>query len=374
MAKRIVVATDSFKGSLTAAETCRIIAETIKAERSDMEIKTIPIADGGEGTAEAMLSAMKGKWIPCRATGPLPQMRVDAGFAWFEKEKISLVEMASANGLPLLKVHQRNPLKTTTIGTGELIKASLAKKPAKIFLAVGGSATVDGGTGAASVFGWRFLDEADRPLEPCGGSLADIRKIIPPKKPLRLPGIEVLCDVENPLCGPKGAAGVFAPQKGATPKMVRQLEKGLENLAVLVRRQLGKNIDVPKAGAAGGLAAGAMAFFDAKLVSGINRLMDYTNLSAELKKADWVITGEGCFDSQSLDGKVVSGITKAAKKTDTRVAVICGSMKVKQQVYKKFGIDCAIPLKKAGQSLDYTIRNSRGLLKNAAQKFVEQYL
>jgi glycerate kinase len=281
--------------------------------------------------------------------------------------------MASASGLELLSAEQMNPLKTTTYGTGELIKAALEYGARKILLAVGGSATVDGGLGAAMSLGWRFLDGRDNPVPLGGAALEKITKIVRPEN-FDLVPVEVLCDVDNPLCGETGAAKVYGPQKGATEKMVEQLEKGLAHLSDVVGKQLGCDIDVPGAGAAGGLAGGAIAFMNADVVSGIETIIAHSNLPAELETADWVITGEGSFDRQSLYGKVVSGILKTAKQAHIRVAVLAGKVDIPQKEYEKIGIDAVISCKDGNMSLDYAIENSRALLFSAAQRFARQYL
>jgi len=387
---KVVIATDSFKGTLTANEACEIIAKAISESAPAAQLVIKPMADGGEGTAQAMIKAANGRWVPQTVMGPLSQMQVEAGFAWFDDDKTALVEMASASGLELLSAEQMNPLNTTTYGTGQLIKAALKYSARKILLAVGGSATVDGGIGAAMALGWKFLDHQDNPVPLGGASLEKITKIVRPDPalPLRrndgqLVPVEVLCDVDNPLCGEHGAAKVYAPQKGATPQMVEQLEKGLAHLAELVRKQLQRDIDVPGAGAAGGLTAGAIAFMNAAVVSGIETVMARSNLHAELKSADWVITGEGSFDRQSLYGKVVSGILKLvsaraaagmASQSHTRLAVLAGQVNIPQQEYQKIGITTAISSREDNMPLDYALENSRALLYSAAQRFAKQYL
>ncbi len=371
---KIIIAMDSFKGTLSANQACEIIAESMAECVPSAELVIKPMADGGEGTAQAMIRAASGRWIPQRVMGPLPDMQVEAGFAWFGSDKTALVEMASASGLELLSKEQMNPLKTTTYGTGQLIKAALEYGAHKILLAVGGSATVDGGLGAAMARGWEFLDTEGNPVPLGGVALELIAKIVEPED-LKLVPVEVLCDVDNPLCGEHGAARVYGPQKGATAQMVEQLEKGLRHLAVLVQEQLARDINnVPGAGAAGGLAAGALAFMNAALVSGIETVIARSNLQAELKSADWIITGEGSFDNQSLYGKVVSGIAAMASKSHTRIAVIAGEVSVPQQEYQKLGITTAIGCRKKDMSLDYALANSCKLLHSAAQHFTKEYL
>ncbi|MHC4157648.1 MAG: glycerate kinase [Planctomycetota bacterium] len=371
---KVVIAMDSFKGTLSACQACEIIADAIAECLPDAHLVIKPMADGGEGTAQAMIKAANGRWIQQGVMGPLPDMQVEAGFAWFDSDKTALVEMASASGLELLSKEKMNPLRTTTYGTGQLIDAALKYTPQKILLAVGGSATVDGGTGAAAALGWKFLDRDGNPVPPGGQGLEQIAKIVEPAN-LNLPPVKVLCDVDNPLCGEHGAAKVYSPQKGATPQMVEQLEKGLRHLATLVEKQLQRDINnVPGAGAAGGLAAGAIAFMNATLVSGIETVIAHSNIQAELESADWVITGEGSFDEQSLYGKVVSGIAKIAAQANTRTAVIAGEVNVPQKQYQKIGIETAIMCRAKDMSFDYALKNNRKLLHSAAQRFAEQYL
>ena len=218
---KVVLAFDSFKGSLSAREVCDAVAEGVRSVRSDVEIVSFPMADGGEGTADALMSVLGGEWIPQTVTGPLPSMKVDAGYAWLPESKTAVVEMAVASGLPLLKPEERNPLKTTTFGTGELIKAAIEKGAEKILLTVGGSATNDGGVGAAEALGWKITEDT----------------MVPPEN-LKFPEIDVLCDVTNPLCGPNGASHVYGPQKGATPEMIEVLDSKLWKLSEQVFQTL----------------------------------------------------------------------------------------------------------------------------------------
>ncbi len=378
---KVVIATDSFKGTLKADDACEIIADAIRQLLPDVLVVKKPMADGGEGTARAMIKAADGRWIPQRVMGPLPEMQVEAGFAWFP-DGTALVEMASASGLELLLPEQMNPLNTTTYGTGRLIKAAVEHGAHKILLAVGGSATVDGGLGAATALGWKFNDNEDNPIPLGGGGLEKLARIIrPDSSPLRCAKdgrpvrIEVLCDVDNPLCGEHGAAKVYGPQKGATPTMVERLEKGLEHLAKLVREQLNRDIaNLPGAGAAGGLAGGAVAFMDGTIVSGIETVMAHSNLLAELESAEWVITGEGSFDQQSLSGKVVSGVLKMAGRSNTLVAVIAGQVKLSEAQWRQAGIAAALSARPDNMPLDEALKNSRTLLFRAAQCFAGKYL
>lgn len=370
---KIVVAMDSFKGSLSADNACKAVAKGLLSVSPKLEIVICPIADGGEGTADAMIAAANGRWIDREVTGPLEEMKVTAGFGWLDDGKNAIVEMARASGLQLLSPSQLNPLKTTTYGTGELIKAACRKDPGKIFLAVGGSATVDGGVGAAMALGWQFLGKDGRPIGLGGGRLTGLHHLVAPED-LVLPEVDVLCDVDNPLCGQNGAARVFAPQKGATDGMVAQLQQGLDRLAEVVKRQLGRDIDVPRAGAAGGLAGGAIAFMGARLVSGIDEIISHTGLARRIETAHWVITGEGCFDHQSLNGKVVSGIVRIASAAKASVGVLAGSVSLTKQEYRNFGVADAIAAKKDDMSLEYAIANSDELLMQAAGDFARKHI
>jgi glycerate kinase len=371
---KIVVAMDSFKGSLTAERACTVVAESIASVVPAAEIVIKRMADGGEGTAQAMLAAGNGQWIEKMVTGPLPGMRVCAGFAWFAYEKLAVVEMATSSGLQLLPPQRRNPLKTTTYGAGQLMTAAMDYGAQRILLAVGGSATVDGGTGAATAMGWKFLGKDGKEVGLGGGRLIQIDTIIPPPYPSRVP-IEVLCDVDNPLCGEQGAAKVYGPQKGATQEMVEVLEAGLEHLAELVQKQLGRDVrNLPGAGAAGGLAAGAVAFMGAKLVRGIETVISWSRLGQDIAGADWVITGEGCFDRQSLRGKVVSGVARAAKNAGAKVAVLAGQVLLTGQEYRSLGVVDAFACMNDRMPLEHAIRNGEKLLAKAARDFALKYL
>ncbi len=354
---KIVLALDSFKGTLTAREVCDAVAEGIRSVRPDIEMVSLPMADGGEGTAEAMMTALGGEWIPMTVTGPLPSMKVKAGYAWLDHEKTAVVEMAVASGLPLLKPEERNPMIATTYGTGELIKAAIEKGAQKILLTVGGSATVDGGVGAAKALGWKFFP--------------DLGRIEPPEN-FEMPEVDVLCDVTNPLCGPNGAAHVYGPQKGATPEMVELLDSRLRKLSEEIFQCLKKNIrDVPGAGAAGGLSAGAMAFMNGKLVRGIDTVMAVTGLADALKGADWVLTGEGKFDSQSVQGKVVDGVARLAKQAGAKTAVFAGTVRLTEPEWRAAGIDAVYALNPLGMSLDEAISKSREHLVKAGTAFAK---
>ena len=371
---KVVVAMDSFKGSLTSIQACRIIAESIGSAVPEAEIIVKPMADGGEGTAQVLMAANNGQWVKKTVTGPLPDMQVDAGFAWFAGEQTALVEMAAASGLELLLPHQQNPMKTTTYGTGQLIASAINYGAKRVLLGIGGSATVDCGTGAAAALGWKFLDKEGKEIVPCGGELLRISKIIPPPQRSQV-AMEVLCDVDNPLCGEHGASRVYAPQKGANQEMVEQLEAGLAHIAELIEKQLGCDIkNIPGTGAAGGLSAGAIAFMGARLVSGIEAVISRSRLDEAVAEADWVITGEGKFDRQSLWGKVVSGVVRMAADAGTQVAVLAGQVLLETWEYRKFGVVDAIGCMNERMTLQYAMENGEKLLAEAAKKFALTHL
>ncbi|MGE5294926.1 MAG: glycerate kinase, partial [Solirubrobacterales bacterium] len=293
---------------------------------------------------------------------------------WLPDTRTAVVEMATASGLPLLTPDQYNPLKTTTYGTGQLIKAAIDRGADQILLAIGGSATVDGGVGAAMALGWRFLDADGKEICLGGGHLAEVDQILPPEQEIAA-AVKVLCDVDNPLCGEHGAARVYGPQKGATPQMVEILDANLAHLAAIVKDQLGENIkDLPGSGAAGGLAAGAVAFLDARLVSGVDEVIAQNHLKEELADADWVITGEGRFDTQSLRGKVVSGVARAAREAGAKVAVIAGQVLLPPEIYRRSGIEAALSLMTVSMTVGYAITHAETLLSDVARKLADSHL
>jgi len=372
---RVVVAMDSFKGSLTAGQACAAVARGVRAAVPGAEIVIVPMADGGEGTAEALLGAVGGEWVHVSVMGPLPEMRVSARFAWLAGSKRSaVVEMASASGIELLRPDELDPLRATTFGTGQLMAAARAVGANKIRLAIGGSATVDGGTGAARALGWRFLDAEGEEVPLGGEGLEAICRVAPPRSEgSGGPEVEVLCDVENPLLGPEGAAGVFGPQKGATPAVVERLEAGLSNLARVIERDLALDVRrIVGGGAAGGLGAGAVAFFGASLVSGVQSVMDATGFDALLAGADWLVIGEGRFDEQSLHGKVVSGVVERVRRRDCAVAVLAGSVAVDGERAALYGISALEAAAPAGLPLAEAMENAERLLETAAGRLARK--
>jgi glycerate kinase len=370
---KILIALDKFKGSLTASEACEIVRREWLRAHPTTHIVIQPMADGGDGTADALHAAIGGEWITRQATGPLPSMVSAARYLWFAQERHALIEMAQASGLVLVPPAQRNPLLTTTLGTGELLADAIGRGARRLWLTVGGSATVDGGIGAAAALGWRFLDASGKPVHPVGGELEQIATLHAPR--VQLPPIEVLCDVDNPLCGEHGAARVFGPQKGATPAMVEQLDAGLRHLATLVKMQLGKDIlNMPGAGAAGGLAAGSIAFLNARLVPGVEAVMRMNRFEESLAGADWVITGEGRLDEQSLHGKVVAGVARAAQRAGVKVAVLAGQIDLTEAQWRAAGIDLARAIKPPRLSTIEVMQQAHSRLRDATEEIAKLIL
>ncbi|EAR55604.1 putative glycerate kinase [Photobacterium sp. SKA34] len=338
---KIVIAPDSYKESLTAMEVATAIENGFRQVLPNAEYIKLPMADGGEGTVQSMVDASSGRIIECTVTGPLGE-QVSSFFGLMGDNKTAIIEMAAASGLYLVSSEQRNPMMTTSFGTGELIIAALDKGVEHIIIGIGGSATNDGGAGMAQALGVRLLDENNNHICFGGGALdrlhhIDISNIDPRLTKVKL---DVACDVDNPLCGEKGASRIFGPQKGATPEMVDQLDNNLAYYAKIIKRDLG--IDIKNragAGAAGGMGAALLGLFNAQLRSGIEIVMDAVNLADVLKDADLVITGEGRIDSQTIHGKTPIGVARTAKRFNKIVIGIAGCLSYDCDVVYDHGID-----------------------------------
>lgn len=326
---KITVAVDSFKGSLSSSEVAEAVAQGIRALLPDCDIRKVSIADGGEGTAEALVESLGGEWIHLTVGDPLGRP-IEARYGLIEEGRCAVVEMAAASGLPLLSPAERNPLRTSTIGTGALIADAIERGSRRFLVAIGGSATNDCGMGMLHALGYRFINAEGEVLPPCGEALLHIDRIDNSlaKKELGECEFVVACDVTNPLYGPNGAAHVFAPQKGATPEMVEQLDLGLRNFARVVREFNGCEVDfVEGAGAAGGLGAGFVGVLGAKLQQGIDMVMETLNFEEVLRGSDLVITGEGCIDFQTVMGKAPSGVLHAASEQGIPAIAIGGGVR-----------------------------------------------
>ncbi|GAB6875865.1 glycerate kinase [Thermaerobacter litoralis] len=325
---RVLVAPDSFKGSLTAEEAAAAMARGVARSWPGARTTLLPLADGGEGTAAALVRATGGRWVQRQVAGPLGQP-VQARWGLLGDGQTAVVEMAAASGLLLVPPGRRRPLEATTYGTGELIRDALDHGCRRLLVAIGGSATTDGGTGMLAALGARFLDAAGQPLPPGGGSLNRLDRIdlsgLDPR--LAQVTLEVACDVDNPLTGPRGAARVYGPQKGATPEQVEILEAGLSRLAEVAARTLGRDLrDEPGAGAAGGLGFGLVAFLGARLRPGAELVMDAAGFDRHLEEADLVLTGEGRTDAQTLAGKLVARVAARCQARGRPVIVLSGAV------------------------------------------------
>ena len=369
--ERYVLVPDSFKGTLGSGEICAILREEILRAKPDAEVVSIPVADGGEGSVDAFLTAVGGQrvQVPCHG----PHMEEMTGFYGLLPDGTAVVEMAAAAGLPLAG-NRLEPDMATTYGVGELMADAAARGARCIILGLGGSATNDGGCGAAAALGARFLDGQGKTFLPTGGNLDRIARIdLGGQRPL--PEITVMCDIDNPLCGPTGASEVFGPQKGADPEMVRRLDGNLRHLAEVIRRDLGAEIlDLPGAGAAGGMGGGAAAFWNGKLQMGIETVLDTVDFDEIVRGARLVITGEGCLDGQSLRGKVVSGVAARARRAGVPVVALVGAVGEGADGIYDLGV-CGVfttnhrpePFEEArlhaADNLRRTIRNLMGFLK-----------
>ena len=373
---KIVVAPDSFKGSLSAFEVAKAIQRGIKNVDETIETVIVPMADGGEGTVQSLIDASGGRIIELMVHDPLFR-EINSFYGIMGDGVTAVIEMAAASGLPLLTAAERNPLKTTTFGTGELIKDALNRGCQKFIIGLGGSATNDGGCGMAQALGVKFFDENDIEVGMGGGELLKIKTIDISGIDNRIKSAEFLaaCDVDNPLCGEKGASAVYGPQKGATEADVITLDKGLEHFAQLVKQHLNLDIkDVAGAGAAGGLGAGVMIFLQARLKRGIEIVTQTTNLSEKMSGADLVITGEGRIDFQTAFGKTSFGVAQIAKEKNIPVIAIAGSLgEGYKSLYEK-GFDGIYSIMNESMSLNYAIKNAALLLENLAENVLRNWI
>jgi len=374
---KIVIASDKYKGSLSALQVCKIIEKAIK--KIDPAIKTIvsPMADGGEGTVETLVESMGGENISLEVTGPLGE-KIKAGFGMLN-DGTAIIEMASASGYVLVPEDRRNPLETTTYGTGELIKKALEMGSKKIIIGIGGSATNDGGMGMAQALGYEFLGKDGKVLGFGGKQLEELAGIRTDNINSLLAGaaVEAACDVDNPLYGKKGAAYVYGPQKGADPAMVERLDKGLKNFAGIVRQELGKDIaSIPGAGAAGGLGAGLVAFAGTELKLGTDIVIDITGLEKKIKDADLVISGEGTMDGQTYYGKSAYGVARLASVYGIPTITINGSVLASRDKLDKNNSSLFsgnFSIINRPMSLGEAIENAEKLLEDAAGEIIRFY-
>lgn len=372
---KIVIAPQALKGSLSAAETGQAIAQGARTVYPQAELKVVPVADGGEGTTQALVDASNGRLIERVVTGPLGEP-VQAFFGLMGDKSTAVIEMAASSGLPLVAPEKRDPRVTTTRGVGELIRAALDEGCTRFIIGIGGSATNDGGAGMVQALGARLIDAWGRELAAGGASLTQLARIEISQLDARLANcpFEVACDVNNPLCGPTGASAIYGPQKGATPEMVEELDAALAHYARIVERDLGQTVrDRAGAGAAGGLGAGFLAFLNATLRPGAQIVLEATRLEEHMREADLVITAEGRLDSQTAYGKSVGAVAALAKKYHLPILAIAGSLGDEYQELYQLGIDGLAVLPSGPMTLSEAMQNAARLTSEAAERALRIY-
>ncbi len=373
---KIVIAPNAFKGCLSTTEAALAMAEGVAQVLPEAEIVMVPVADGGDGLVDVAMESLQGERRTLVVTGPR-NSPVTADFCFVESMNLAAVEMALASGLALLPKDMQDPTLTTTFGTGELIRAALDLGVENIAVGIGGSATNDGGIGMAQALGARFLDKDGKELPGIGASLSAIADIdlsgLDPR--IQATDFEAVCDVDNPLFGPKGAAAVYGPQKGARPAQVEQLDRGLRNLADVIKKRLGANVaEMPGAGAAGGLGAGLHAFLGAELRRGIDVIFDLVGLDEKLAGADLVLTGEGQIDFQTVFGKAPGGVGAAAKARGVPCLAIAGSIGKELGDLHAIGINAVFSLCTGPATLEESMKHARENLARVAQQAVRAFL
>ena len=373
---RVIIAPDKYRGSLTASEAAAAIARGILRVDPVAELVPAPLADGGEGIDEALVTATGGTWYEAVVSGPLGAL-IQARFGLLGDRTTAVVAMAVASGLSLIGPERRDPVRTSTRGTGELIRAALESGITRLIVGIGGSATNDGGAGMAQALGWRLLDADGHEIGPGGGSLADLDRIDGSQvMPLvRTATIEVASDVSNPLCGPTGASVVYGPQKGATPDQVERLDANLAHLARIILRDLRMDIrDMPGAGAAGGLGAGLVAFAGATLRPGIDLVLDAVRLRDHLAGADLCITGEGSLDASTASGKTVAGVARLARSLGVPTIALAGTIGPGAEQIRACGVTAFFSVCPGPVSLDDALGHADVWLADTAEQVIRVFL
>jgi len=366
---KIIIAPDSFKDSLSAQGVADAIARGLAEVWPDAQLIKCPMADGGEGTVESVLAACNGEWRRTRVHGPLGAP-VEARWGWLADSRTAIIEMAEASGLQLVPPEQRDACSSSTCGTGELIRAALDEGAGRVILAIGGSATNDGGAGAMQALGVALLDEHGQPLGPGGLALANLSRIDLGNLDPRLAQVsfEIAADVDNPLCGPHGASAIFGPQKGARAEQVQELDRALGHFADHCAQVLGRDVrEEPGSGAAGGLGFAAKAFLGAQFRTGVEVVAQLTGLADAISGADLVITGEGRFDAQTLRGKTPFGVARIARQQGVPVVVIAGTLGEGYQALYDHGIDAAFALANGPMTLQQACIDAPRLLSERAR-------
>ena len=349
---KLVFAFDSFKGSVDARRLCDLAVDFFAQKEPTWQCLAMPLADGGENTAEIVAANLGGELKALgHAKGPIDGMECAGDYVLLPDSR-AVLEMANCSGLAQLGLNGKNPLASTTYGTGQVLRHLIEQSVEEIMLTLGGSATNDGACGAAAAAGWKFYNKSGESFIPRGGTLLDIKDFEAPDDWGTWPKVLALCDVRNPMTGPNGAAHVFGPQKGADLDQVELIDRGLKHLAKLIKDKLGIDVeDYPGAGAAGGFGGGAMAFFKAKLVPGIETILDWFEADEKLRDADWLISGEGCLDGTSFQGKVVGGICSRYQSSNTlKLGALAGAVRAKDSEISEAGLSYVGQCMKTGQS------------------------
>lgn len=369
---KFVLATDSFKESMTSIEACSVMEKAIKKIKKDAEVIKVPMADGGEGTVEALVNSTGGTFVETEVLNPLGK-KIKSSYGILGDKKTAVIEMAKASGIELINREDRNPLITTTYGTGQLIRHALANGIKHLVIGIGGSATNDGGCGMLQALGVKLLDKDNNEIPFGGGSLdkieaIDVSQMYDGVKDVTF---EVACDVTNPFVGPNGASFIFGPQKGADSEMVKLLDSNLKHFADKIKETL--NVDISNAsgaGAAGGLGGALLAFLNAELKSGIELVIKYTNLEEKVQGADYVFTGEGAIDGQTIFGKTPVGVSKVAKKYNVPTIAFGGKVSDEADNLFEEGIIALFSIMRGVESLDDALRNGPHNLEKTVENVV----
>jgi glycerate kinase len=373
-AVKVVVAPNAFKGSLTASEAAAAIARGVRQAMPDAQVVEVPVADGGDGTVEALVSAHHGEYRSVEVEGPLGDP-VRATYGLIDAGRTGVVELASASGLTLIPPERRDPRRASTYGFGQLLEAVRAAGVGTIIAGIGGSATNDGGAGMAQALGYRLFDASGRDLAQGGAALASLERLDPAGFDTRWRSVKMMvaCDVTNPLTGPQGASAVYGPQKGADDRAVRELDAALARLASVIERDLGKRVgEVPGAGAAGGAGAGLIAFLDAALVPGAPLIVDASGFDAQVEGAGLVITGEGRADDQTAFGKAPGEVAKRGKEARIPVLLIAGSKGPGWEALTGLGVTSIVTLDEEGDNLQQLMRDAGPALTRAAARACQE--
>ncbi|MCF6167234.1 glycerate kinase [Lutibacter sp.] len=370
---KIILAPDKYKGSLTGIEFCNTVEKGLKSLITNAEIIKLPLADGGDGTIEILGFHLEANHIKLKVNDPLFRP-IEASYLFITQTKTAFIEMAEASGMKLLSSNDQNCMNTTTYGTGELILDAIKRGAKTIILGLGGSATNDCGIGMATALGYKFLDSKNKEIIPVGKNMCKIKTIETSKVNSTLKEItfKVACDVKNPLYGQNGAAFIYAQQKGASQNEIIYLNKGLEHIARIFQKEF--NIDIQNiegAGAAGGMGAGSIIFLNARLISGIDLIKEIINFDKKIKEADWIITGEGKLDSQTLSGKTIQGVLTSAKNYNIRVAALCGAILLSEKSLKSLGFSYTASIMDKAIDVEDAMLNSSKYLYEISSQFAK---